>query len=312
MGWQVLADEFSWQAWKREGAERVLPPKGLRNTWRWKRLLANPPVAEVEFLLVESAWENFRRREDRFSVPIQLVQAYRQAGIPVIFWNKEDPLHFDRFLPLATACDIVLTTDADSVLRYREAHSQAIVDTMLFAAQPDLHRQYYEKEADKRIFFAGTLRSHHDDRMVGFNQLIRPAVDVGLHIFSRKGSWPEDCQACVVGSHPYLRLLREYSRYSIGLNISSIKDSPTMFPRRVVEMPMANIFVVSDRCRALEELFPEIPQSHSASQTRDILGHFLTHEAERAELLTALKTRIEQHHTCRHRVEQMRAMLAAL
>ena len=38
-----------------------------------------------------------------------------------MFWNKEDPVSFDLFLPAAKAFDIVLTTDADMIDGYRRA-----------------------------------------------------------------------------------------------------------------------------------------------------------------------------------------------
>ena len=308
MNWQVMADEFSWQAWRLEGAKRVLPPKRWRQTRRWKSLLKRPPAGDIEFLLIESCWENFRRREDRQSAPIGLASAYRHAGIPVIFWNKEDPMCFDDFLPVAMSCDVILTTDSASVPRYRQVGFRGPIEVMTFAAQPQIHRQYSPKDPEKRLFFAGTLRAHHPDRVQGYETVIRPALELGLHIFSRKGIWPDECRDRIVGSFPYLRLLRAYSPYLIGLSMSSVKDSETMFPRRVVELPLANIFVVSDSCRAVANLFPNIPQSHSASRTDEILRYYLRNEAERLEVLKDIKSCILQYHTCASRVEFLRTM----
>ena len=45
----------------------------------------------------------------------------RSRGIPTVFWNKEDPPHFDDFIGAAKEFDFVFTTDADCVPMYREA-----------------------------------------------------------------------------------------------------------------------------------------------------------------------------------------------
>ncbi len=119
--WELLADPFSWEGWRHEGALRVYPPRGLLRTWNWKKRLKSPPVGEVEFLLIESAWEFFKRRNDRYTQPIELAKAYRSAGIPVVYWNKEDPICFEEFHPCALACDIILTTDRNAIPMYRKA-----------------------------------------------------------------------------------------------------------------------------------------------------------------------------------------------
>jgi spore maturation protein CgeB len=243
---------------------------------------------------------------------VDLAQACRRRGIPSVYWNKEDPVHFDRFLPVALACDVILTSDSDCIDRYRAAGFGGIVAAMAFPAQPKLHRQYLDKEPEKTVFFAGTYRPHHPDRVRSYHNIIVPALDYGLHIFSRRGQWPEECAPHIVGSYDYLDLIRKYSAYGIGLNISSVQNSPTMFPRRVVEMPLANVFVISDQSRALSKLFPAIPQSESAEQTKALLAHFLHNEAERTAILEQLKESILRNHTYTCELARIRDMLGQL
>lgn len=319
--WYLLADEFSWQGWRHEGASRILPPQTLHNLkpWRrafvrplmmsaelikmrlrnqrWRHLLNKPATEQPRYLLIESAWQNFSKPAELLSRPIELARAFRSAGIPVVFWNKEDPPHFEKFLPVALNCDIILTTDKNCVDRYRNAGFRGLVDTMCFPAQPQIHYQYLAKDAEKKLFFAGTLRPRYKERVQGFENLILPALEFGLHIFSRTGKWPDPCQPHIVGSYPYLELIEKYSAYTIGLNISSVKNSPTMFPRRIVEMPMANIFVISDNCSALTALFPEIPQSASPKRTKELLTYYLRCERERTEIIEELRKKIMEDYT---------------
>ncbi|MCX6046619.1 MAG: glycosyltransferase [Chloroflexi bacterium] len=70
-----------------------------------------------------------------------------------------------------------------------------------------------------------------------------------------------------------------------------------MFPRRIVEMPMANIFVISDNCSALTALFPEIPQSASPKRTKELLTYYLRCERERTEIIEELRKKIMEDYT---------------
>ena len=306
--WLVIADDFSWQAWQHEGATRILPPRGFFSERKWGRLVRHPP-ADAEFLLVESVWEGFRPKDDRITHLAQIMDAFRRAGVPVVFRSKEDPPHFEKFVALAQHADVVLTTDSGCVSRYRDTGFRGIVEVLPFGVQPKIHRQYLPKNPAHRLFFAGTLRAKYPDRMEGYEAVIRPSLDFGLHIFSRKGSWPPEAAEHVVGSCPYLKLLRRYSSYAIGLNMSSVKHSPTMFPRRVVEMPLANVFVISDRCDAVARFFPEIPQSTNATRTKEMIQYFLSHETDRVATLAVIKDRLLAEFTCARQLQDIRDLL---
>ncbi|MDF1845456.1 MAG: hypothetical protein P1U77_28945 [Rubripirellula sp.] len=309
--WQLLADPFSWEGWRHEGAQRVFPPmgiKGIRRTLQWQTRIRFPPADKIDFLLIESAWELFRRRHDRYSVPIELANAYRKAGIPVIYWNKEDPICFDEFHQCALACDVILTTDSGSIAKYRDAGFKGVIEVLTFPVQPRIHKQYLPKDPERKLFFAGTYRDKYETRRETYRTLIRPSLDLGLEIFSRRGRWPDECENHIVGSHDYLTLLKAYSPYLMGLNMSSIKDSPTMFPRRVVEMIMGNVLVISDECQAVAELFPEIPRSGSAQRTRDLVEHFLQNDVERNAIIAAVQTRILKSSTYELQTQRLREL----
>lgn len=309
--WYFLGDEFSWQGWRHEGARRILPPRRIARRWSWRCWLHRPGTAEPEFVLIESAWENFRRLPERFSRPLELARALQREGIPVVFWNKEDPVHFERFLPIALASDVVLTTDADCLPRYREAGFRGPLEVMTFPVQPAIHRQYLPKDPDRSLFFAGTWRPHHEERQAGFHDLVLPALEYGLEIFARGGDWPEQCRPHVVGTLPYLDLLVRSSAYAIGLSVSSVKNSPTMFPRRVVEMAMADVLVLSDRCRALTERFPEIPQTDGPRHTRELIAYYLRNAAERREINAAVRQRILRESTYERQYFRLRELALA-
>ena len=63
------------------------------------------------------------------------------SGCPSVFWNKEDPVHFDRFVATASLCDHVFTTDGNRVLPYLEAGVGTVrtASSLPFYAQPKIH-----------------------------------------------------------------------------------------------------------------------------------------------------------------------------
>jgi hypothetical protein len=178
---------------------------------------------------------------------------------------------------------------------------------MTFPVQPAIHKNYFPQT--KTVCFAGSWNKHHPTRLEGVQNLIDPLMSCGLNVFSRMGSWPKEYRSLIVGSYPYEELLRKYSAYRIGLSVSSVRESPTMFPRRVVEMTCAGLLVLSDRCQGVASLFPEIPQSTSPEQTRQIVDYYLNHEPERAELVATIRKKILAEHTYRHRIEYISSLL---
>ncbi len=74
-------------------------------------------------LLVESAWQGnqgaWQYKVGAYSYPGSvglpdlnaLVEWCRSHSIPTVFWNKEDPIHFEKFKEAASLFDVVFTTD---------------------------------------------------------------------------------------------------------------------------------------------------------------------------------------------------------
>src|SRR5690606_42129684 len=56
--------------------------------------------------------------DEEFAPLSELLAHCRSQGIPSLFWNKEDPVHFDRFRKAAALCDHVFTTDSRRIIPY--------------------------------------------------------------------------------------------------------------------------------------------------------------------------------------------------
>ena len=196
-----------------------------------------------------------------------MVEGCRRMGIPTVFWNKEDPVHFDNFIDAASHFDYVLTTAEEAVPAYRE-RSRAKVGTLQFAAEESIHNPIGSAQRNERVCFAGSFyASRFADRQADQLMLLEAASTFDLDIYDRnfvanskatrssEFSFPEHLARFVRGSLPYDAMSKAYREYRVFLNVNSVIDSPTMFSRRVFELLACGTPVVSTWSRGTEETF---------------------------------------------------------
>ncbi len=222
------------------------------------------------FIFIESAWKgNFGswqyRVADYANKPgyeiAHICQYAREKGIPTLFWNKEDPVHHQKFMCSARLVDHIFTTDANMKSSYVEKTGNSSVHALPFAAQPSLHKPAPLKERKHLSCFAGSwYGNRHAERGESMKWLLKAANKYGLEIYDRNYGtgifpFPDEYQEGIKGSIPYKELCEEYNRYRIFINVNSVTDSPTMFSRRVFELMACGTPVVSTYAKGIETLF---------------------------------------------------------
>ncbi|WP_080599387.1 CgeB family protein [Burkholderia cepacia] len=235
----------------------------------WKGLLARD---QPELLLIESAWRGNRSswqyRVGSYAHPpgreLQaMVNGFKERGIPTVFWNKEDPVHFNNFIEAARQFDFVFTTAEEAMPQYA-ARSSSNVNVLPFACEPGLHNPIGSSERNGKLCFAGSYYANRfADRRDDQIMLLDAAMKHKLDIFDRNHAagaksdfaFPERFQGCIRGSLPYDEMSRAYRRYSVFLNVNSVIDSRTMFSRRVYELLACGTPVVSTRSLGIDETF---------------------------------------------------------
>lgn len=258
----VVLDNFSYQCFAPEAELYRLHPE----TWQ-KELVSFSP----DFLLVESAWNGEAGEWNGKITPCSpelksLVAWCRDHEIPTVFWSKEDPPHYKEFLPAASMFDYVFTTDADCLPRYHQALGHKRVYVLPFACQPALfHAQGTEKR--KQAFcFAGAWYNPFPQRNADLMWIIETLQEFGtVHIYDRhfgegriQETYPPALRPHIQGSVSYTELGKVYRQYQFGINVNSVTDSPTMCSRRVFEMLASGMVVISNKCRAIENLFGDL------------------------------------------------------
>lgn len=319
----VVLDDFSRLALRYEWDQVELQP----SSWR-AELSAEP----VDLLFVESAWAGngggWRYHLTGPSAPrpalVELVGWCRERGIPTVFWNKEDPAHFDDFLATARLFDHVFTTDVRRVDAYRERLEHDRVGVLPFAAQPAIHNPVRSGAGHQTrdVAFAGMYFAHrHPERREQMDVVLGGALDAsermagGLEIFSRqlggdeRYQFPEPYRSRVVGSLGYPEMLSAYRAYKVFLNVNTVVDSPSMCARRIFEITASGTPVVSGPSAAVGAFFPatQVSQVGTRGDAAAAIRALVRSPELRDRTVHLAQRAIWSQHTYGHRVDTVLA-----
>lgn len=309
----AVMDEFTTGCFENDVA-LVLPRP---DNWR---VLAEKCKPELFF--IESAWEGnggswqYRVAEyaSRPGEEVADMALYASDhNIPLVFWNKEDPVHHQKFMVTAKMADHIFTTDANMLDSYREKTGNRSVYALPFAAQPALHFPAILEGRQNQSCFAGSwYGDRHEKRGESMRWLLRAANRSGLVIYDRNhGSgnftFPEEYHEAIKGGLPYKELCAEYRRYRVFLNVNSVTESPTMFSRRVFELMACGTPIVSTYAKGIEELFESnaVWLVDSEEQAEEAIRTLLSDDAEwRLRSLAGIRD-VFSNHTYAHRLNQI-------
>ena len=226
---------------------------------------------DPDLLFIESAWKGkddlWYRKIDRSSKEIYELTTYcHHQNIPVVFWNKEDPVYTAQFMTTASMADIVFTTDIDCVQRYKTELEHDRVYHLHFAAQPLLHNPIEKYERKDKFCFAGAYYHKYKHRAEIFDKFAKIFIRTkGLDIYDRnyqnarpEHAFPESYNPYILGSLPSSQIDIAYKGYMYGINMNSVQQSQTMFARRVFEMMASNTITIGNYSRGLKNYFGDL------------------------------------------------------
>lgn len=286
-------------------------------------------AGDYDFVLMESAWRGF---EDdwlyAFTSPglshphaHALVAALRRlrenCDKPIVMINKEDPLHYDRFLPVMKYADHIFTTDSEMVQKYREQTNAISVTAMPFAANMSLTNPADRvREPEESVCFAGSYYSEgHEERARQMNYMLEPILEMNGAIYDRMSvhdnpryHFPEKFRPFIRPAVSFQEMNKLYRRFKVFVNVNTITTSPTMMSRRVYELLASGTPVVSAPSRALEEQFGDIvPLATNAKTACEAVDRLLTDDRHWWKTSQKGIREISRHHQYRHRASIIRS-----
>ena len=257
-----IMDDFTYNAFQPECNLRQLTPHN------WLSEIEN---FQPELLFIESVWrgkdELWGSKVSHNSAELQDIVAWcRKHKLPTIFWNKEDPIHFQTFLNTAKLFDFVFTTDIDCVHLYKAALNHNRIFFLPFACQPSVHNPIELYQRQDAICFAGAYYVRYPERIRDLESFLNalPAfrpVTIYDRNFGKDDpnyQFPAAYKPYIAGTLPFEKIDLAYKGYHYAINLNSIKQSQTMFARRVFELLGSNTLTISNYSRGLRLMLGEL------------------------------------------------------
>lgn len=257
-----IMDQFTRNSYAPECILKDLTPTG------WEQEI---DVFQPHLVFVESAWHGkdklwYRKIAGCSKEYFAMTSECQKRGIPIIFWNKEDPVYIDTFMAAARMADIVFTTDIDCIQKYKKELGHEHVYHLHFAAQPRIHNPIEMFERKDRFCFAGAYYHRYRKRAQVFDRFAAfLSANKGLDIYDRnyknarhEHAFPHQYDSLILGRLEPEQIHIAYKGYYYGVNMNSISQSQTMFARRVFELLASNTITVGNYSRGVKNYFGEL------------------------------------------------------
>ena len=224
-----------------------------------------------DMLFIESAWrgknELWKGKVNHCAKELQDLTDYcHEKKIPIVFWNKEDPIYTDTFMPTARRADFIFTTDIDCIQKYKSQCKHSRVYHLHFGAQPKIHNPIEKYDRKDKLCFAGAYYTRYPERSRVFNDFAEYFIEnKGLDIYDRNYNDPDSEYKFPDFYKPYILGCLDpsdidvaYKGYTFGVNMNSVNQSQTMFARRVFELLASNTVVVGNYSRGVKNYFGDL------------------------------------------------------
>lgn len=294
----TVVDTFTYESFKHEATIRQLS----RNNWR------NEITDKVDMLFVESAWRgvNDSWKDIVDKTPPELVSLVlycREKSIPTVFWNKEDPMHTDRFMRTAELFDFVFTTDVNVVNKYKKELGHNRIYSLPFAAQPRVNNPIEVYDRVDAVSFAGSYYPEYPDRNVDFQKLTDEILKYKkLAIYDRNydlgvRQFPDQYQEYIKGTLSFDQIDKAYKGYKYAITINTVKGSPTMFARRAFELLLSNTITIGNYALGVKEMLGGlVVMPNEEGKFGNRVSNILTsNEIAREMRLKGIRTVLENH-----------------
>lgn len=269
----IICDEFTYDCFKYEFNAIVVEPSN------WLRVFE---IEKPDLFFCESAWSgvdskirpwkgkiyssiNFKN-ENR-TILLSILEYCKKQKIPTIFWNKEDPTHYEdkicNFVDTALKFDYIFTTAEECVEKYKEDYGHERVYCLPFAGQPKLFNPIEKYNRTDDVVFAGSWYNQHPQRCIEMEEIFDNILDSGynLKIYNRHYGtkdpnhfFPKKYQQLINPSVSFDQIEKVYKESKYSLNINTETQSKTMFARRVFELMLCNTLVLSNYSVGMENL----------------------------------------------------------
>lgn len=278
---------------------------------------------KLDVLVVASTWKGLYDDWKGFANPkntqlrnyiYDMIDYFREQGVKIVFYSKEDPTNYDRFVDIAKKCDYIFTTAIEKINDYRRDCNNFKVYPLEFSVNPiynnpigynvvdriegaifagSWYEKYPHRKKDTRILFDGVLESGKELKIIDRNF----EKNLPNHFF------PPEYIEYISPSIEHSTLQKIFKIFPWTINLNSIKTSETMFANRVYELQAMGRLILSNYSLGINNLFPNIFLVHNKNEIKYIMNNMDKEELYRLSMFGVRK--VLREHTSFHRVNTL-------
>jgi 2-polyprenyl-3-methyl-5-hydroxy-6-metoxy-1,4-benzoquinol methylase len=260
----------------------------------YKAVLDNQNIGMLMFITCWRGMDNEDLKgisgdnEVRNSV-IDIFKYARSKGLPIVYWSKEDPVHYDIYHEFSKYADYIFTTAEECLLDYKSYTGNNNVYTLEFGVNPFIHnpigfRVKNQENFDtlNKVLFAGSWYKTHQERVKDqamlFDGVIESnkelaIIDRNYFLPSPQLTYPEKYQRYTYPTMEYNKLQQFHKLFDWSLDLNTIKDSNTMCAARVFELQGSGSAMISNPTKSVEKKFPNVFIGKTSEEVKNILNN---------------------------------------
>lgn len=289
----IIADEFLYQSYK-DVANFI--PITLQNYQELK--------GQIDFLFVVSAWKGLdgswggvanptsSKRKDLYKI----INFYKKNNIKTVFYSKEDPVNYEKFIGIAKKCDYVFTTAKEKIESYKKECKHDRVFVLEFGINPLYHNPIgiRKNKKSRGVFFAGSWLTKYPERqketieifegVINANRNLK-IIDRNFHLDKVNYFFPQKYLEFVSPSIEHEYLQKVHKLYDWAINLNSVKFSETMFANRIYELQAIGNIIISNYSVGVNDKFPNVFIVNNRKEVQDILNGFTEEEIYKHQIL---------------------------
>jgi hypothetical protein len=198
----------------------------------------------------------------------------KKNNVPIVYWSKEDPPHYESFVDYAKKADYIFTTAIECVEKYKKDTGNHNVYVLKYGINPLIHNPLGSRIRDLKNFktkdsalFAGTWYPHFPERIAdqyrifdGIVSSSRELLILDRNFFNNvlNYDYPSKYKLNTYPSIEYQQLQKFHKLFDWAVNFNIVKESQTMCAARVYELQALGVSIISNESLAIQNMFPNI------------------------------------------------------
>lgn len=290
----IITDEFMYNYYKDAVNLVIITPDN------YKELIDEK---QVDCLLYVSCWHGMVDDEwygdERHKKICDVFEYANEKNVVTIFQTIEDPISYDRFLPIAKLSKYIFTSCAEVVDKYKKDTKNENVYTLKYGINPLFHNPVGLRHKDKyigklpKVMFAGSWMDIYKQRCRDMRMIFDGILECGesLLIADRNidvklpgYKYPRRYYGLTVPAIEHEKLQKVHKLFDFNINVNTVKDSKSMCAMRVYELQALGCIMLSNYALAVSENFPGLFIVNNKEEVKYILNGYSEKELYRMQV----------------------------